>query len=273
MDSHRLRRLAYSAGGVALAALAAGRLVADLRTGRRWRSLGATVANPDDRFDPGDVADLPEPARRYLRHAIEPGTPLYRSADLVQSGAFRLGDRWTPIAATERITPGEGFVWRASVRALPLVSLRGADHYVDGRGGQRFAMWGLLPVVRSAGPAIDRSAAGRLAAESVFVPTALLPRFGVEWTAVDDRRVRATVPARGCREALTLAVDEDGSLASISADRYRGDGSGSLPFRVTVESSGRLEGMAVPTAFRVAWDEGDGYEPFLRVTESTATFR
>lgn len=280
MDPERARSHALRAGLVVAGALLAGRVVAEVRTRRHRRALGEVAAIPGEHFDRASVAELPGPARRYLRHAIDPGTPCYRRADLRQAGEFRLGDRWVPISADERIAPDRGFVWRASVRPSRLLRLRGVDYYRDGRGGQRFSAWGLLPVVRDRGPAFDRSAAGRLAGESVFVPTALLPRAGAEWSAVDDRRARVTLPVRGGTESATLTVGDDGALERVDLDRYRGDGAGRTPFRVTVGECRRVDGVAVPASFEAAWGEGggsagdgDGFEPFLRARTTEVAFR
>ena len=50
-------------------------------------------------FDPGDVAGLPEPAQRWLTHAIAPRTPLARAAIFgPPSLRFGFGRRLTPDA-------------------------------------------------------------------------------------------------------------------------------------------------------------------------------
>jgi hypothetical protein len=56
-----------------------------------WRRLEARPARPVA-FDPMIVEDLPEPARRWLRHAIGPGTPLTGVTELTMHGTIRLGD-------------------------------------------------------------------------------------------------------------------------------------------------------------------------------------
>ena len=49
---------------------------------------------------------------------------------------------------------------------------------------------GAIPVMHTDGPDVSRSAAARAAAEAIWVPTSLLPRFGVTWTAEADDRLR-----------------------------------------------------------------------------------
>ena len=45
-----------------------------------------TAATAAETFDPAAITGLPEPARRWLGHAIAPGTPLWSS---VEGAPFR----------------------------------------------------------------------------------------------------------------------------------------------------------------------------------------
>ena len=49
-------------------------------------------------FDPAATMGLPEPAQRWLSHAIAPGTPLWQRAELSMHGQIKLG-RWRPFTA------------------------------------------------------------------------------------------------------------------------------------------------------------------------------
>jgi hypothetical protein len=50
---------------------------------------------------------------------------------------------------------------------------------------------GRFDLARGSGTDVSRSAAGRGGAEAIWVPTALLPRFGVTWTVDDDHHITA----------------------------------------------------------------------------------
>ncbi|MGH3419781.1 MAG: hypothetical protein ACRDOD_09350 [Streptosporangiaceae bacterium] len=41
-----------------------------------------TAATAAETFDPAATTGLPEPARRWLSHAITPGTPLWSQAEI-----------------------------------------------------------------------------------------------------------------------------------------------------------------------------------------------
>ena len=56
---------------------------------------------------------LPEPARRWLSHAIAPGTPLWGSVELTMHGQIKLG-RWRPFTARQVLTPPDGYIWAAT---------------------------------------------------------------------------------------------------------------------------------------------------------------
>lgn len=74
-----------------------------------WERL-ARPAPAGSSFAPSMVAGLPEPARRWLTHAIAPGTPLFRTAVLEFAGHIRLGG-WLPFRAVQVHTPPDGYVW------------------------------------------------------------------------------------------------------------------------------------------------------------------
>ncbi len=73
-------------------------------------------------FEPSMVAGLPEPARRWLTHAIAPGTPLWRSVELSMRGQIRLG-AWRPFTVRQVLAPPRGFISAATVRlfGIPVV--------------------------------------------------------------------------------------------------------------------------------------------------------
>jgi hypothetical protein len=76
------------------------------RAGRaEWTRLAEPATGRAERFDPALVAELPEPARRWLTHAIAPGVPLARSVELSMRGEIRLGGWRSFVVWTSR--PGE----------------------------------------------------------------------------------------------------------------------------------------------------------------------
>ena len=96
------------------------------------------------------------------------------AATVTMRGEIRLNDRWAPFEAVETLAPRAGFEWRATVK-MGLLAVRGFDRYEAHFGEMRWKMLGVLPVAKARGSHIARSARGRLAAEGMWVPTALTP--------------------------------------------------------------------------------------------------
>lgn len=65
-------------------------------------------------FDVSMVADLPEPARRFLTFAIAPGTPLWTVAEIEMRGRFSLGTKAEPnymtMHARQTLAAPHGFI-------------------------------------------------------------------------------------------------------------------------------------------------------------------
>src|SRR6056297_1354276 len=96
-------------------------LVYDRRADRaEWDRLAALQPADPARFDPEMVADLPEPARRYFRFAIQTGTPLLPVSEIDMTGKFSLGSKqapaYRPMEARQILSVPEGFVWAMRTR-------------------------------------------------------------------------------------------------------------------------------------------------------------
>jgi hypothetical protein len=228
-------------------------------------------------FGPAAVADLPEAARRYLGHAIAPGTPRASAVRLRMHGEIKLG-KWRPFIAEEVIVWEHGFIWRARVKLAGL-PVTGSDRWLDGRGSMRWKLLGLLPMMTADGPDVSRSALGRLLLEAVWLPSVLCAP-SVEWIARDTTHVDATPSVRGESARISLAIDELGALQTVHGQRW-GDpdkrGYREVPFGGVVEQERSFGGYTIPSELRLGWffgtdrfgDDGE----FFRVTLTDAEFR
>lgn len=258
---------------VALGALAVVRARDRRRERRQIDALLEGTAAPTDPVDfETDLADLPAPVRRYFETVLTDGQERVRFARVEQSGAFRLGDReapWRPLAATEWFAADPpGFFWSATVSLAPLVRVRVVDRYQDGRGDLRARLLSLVTVADAdPGPALDEGELSRYLAEAVWLPTALLPAAGVDWTPFDEHSAEATLSHAGTTVSLGFAFDEDGLVERVhAADRPR-DVAGTYeptPWTGTFGDYREVDGVLVPTAGEVAWELPDGDLPYWR---------
>jgi hypothetical protein len=83
--------------------------------------------------------------------------------------------------------------------------------------------WRLLghfDVANGAGPDISTSAAGRGGAEAIWIPSALLPRYGVTWTADDDYHITAHHRLGTTPSDIRLTIDDAAAVRAISFQRW-----------------------------------------------------
>lgn len=220
------------------------------------------------------VADLPDPGRRYLLHAIADGTPLPAAVRLATDFRMKLkeGDgQPVDLLGSEILAPPRGLVWTARGRrgALPFVV---RDRYAYGQGSVNVYALRFLPIVRARGSDVDRSARGRLAIEAVWLPSALLPGRHVVWEGLSEDRARATLTIDGEAIPLTLVVGQDGALREITMMRHGNVGVASwqpIPYGVESEAEATFGGFTIPIRLRGGWWYGDErYDP-----ASAAEFR
>ncbi|MFI6317627.1 DUF6544 family protein [Nonomuraea sp. NPDC050556] len=232
------------------------------RARRDWAVLQEETRAPAA-FDPADADLLPEPARRWVLHAIRPGTPLRRTALLRTHGTIMLG-AWRRFTADQVLRPPDGFVWAARVAWPPV---HGFDRYRAGQGEMRWRLLNLVSVMSGDGPDITRSAAGRLASEFVMTPAAALDE-GVLWKAIDERHAMARIPVDGKDLEVTIGVGSCGNLEGVSVRRWHD----SLydTFEVAVDREATFDGFTIPAEVRASWKSGG---EFIRFTVDDALYR
>ena len=244
---------------------------------RVWGRLEA--GSPGEAFAADMVSALPAPARRYFLRAIKPGTLLASSVTLEMSGSIRLkpDGEWMPMRARQVLSPPQGFVWKATA-GTSLLRMSGADYYLEGASAVSFRLWDIVPVVKATGPDIARSAAGRLASESFWLPSALLPYRGAKWEAVDESSARVTVNIDSETVSMTLSVDGDGACRSVTLQRWGDrteDGSFAyIPFGGDLSEERTFEGYTIPTTISGGWWYGKArYFEFFRASVKSAEFK
>ncbi|MGH8070218.1 MAG: DUF6544 family protein [Candidatus Entotheonellia bacterium] len=226
---------------------------------------------------PGQLVGLPDPARRYLEHAIGPGAQLASAVRLRMHGEIKL-KRWFPFSAEQVIRWDGGMIWRATA-CMHGMPIRGFDRLVDGKGEMRWKLFGIIPLITAAGPDITRSATGRVAAESVWLPSVLCNN-DVSWTAPDSAHARASFTVLGERVQLAFTVDDKGRPESVMLKRWGNHKGGEfhcLDFGGFVEDEGTFGGYTIPTRLRVGWHFGserlESEGEFFRVTIDDARYR
>lgn len=225
-------------------------------------------------FDPGLVAHLRELAQRFLGHAIAPGAPLAQAVRLRMQGEIKLKG-WSAFTAEQTIRYPDGLVWVARTRigGLPV---RGYDRLLGAEGAMDWRLFGLVPVMRASGEDVSRSAAGRMAGELCWLPTALLGE-GVSW-GEPEGDVQPLRVATGAGEVgLRLRIGSEGRLLECQIERWGNpDGVGYryAPFGVVFDGERRFGPFTIGAEIRAGWrfPESAAGE-FFRATLVAAEFR
>lgn len=202
-------------------------------------------------FDPAMLAGLPEPAQRFFRFAIAPGTPLRTVAEITMAGDFGLGTKaapkYQPMTAWQVHALPDGFVWQMSSG-----SIAGSDGLSPEGSWTRFRLFGLIPVARQ-GFTDDhrRSAFARAVAEAVFwTPAAVLPGPGITWDAVGPDAARVTVRHGDLTQEVTLTLAPDGRPLSMVMPRWSNANPAKRwqvqPFGATFGAVASFQGFSVP---------------------------
>lgn len=248
---------------------------------RAWRRLAALQPSSPRPFDPSAITDLPEPAQRFFRFAIEPGTPLLGVAEIRMQGEIGLGNRanpnYLPMRAAQISAAPHGFVWRVS--AGTWLRLAGSDGAAHGSSWSRFWLGGIVPVARGGGNEDHlRSAFGRCVAEALFwTPAAVLPSHAVTWEETGDDSARVTVTRNGLAQSVDLEVDEAGRPVQVAFARWTDANDDKVfrlqPFGGYLSEFRKFGGYHLPTRVEAGNFFGTGrYFPFFRVQVSSVRF-
>ena len=259
---------------LAIAVLGVLRIIDNSRVNRIWSSLQVS-GEPDEVFSPEMVEGLPDVAQRYLLHAIQPGTQLAHRVEIKMSGMLKPKEdaTWMPLQATQILTPGRGFIWKAKAKAAGPVFMRVTDHYADGKGSMRVALLGLLPMVNASNPDITKSGAGRLMGEYVWLPTAFLPQYGAVWQEVDSIHAKVTLTIDNLTATLTLTIDEQGRLKEVVLPRWKDNIKEFVPFGGVIKEEQEFGGYTIPSQLHGGWWYGsENYSEFFRFTIEKAIF-
>jgi hypothetical protein len=240
-------------------------------------NLWNSTQRANQTFEPERMPALPDPAFRYLLHAIEPGAPLANAVRLHMHGEIKL-NKWSSFKAEQVIHADRGMIWRA-MAWMSGIPVRGADRIIGGKGSMIWRLLGIIPVMKASGSDITRSAAGRLQGECVWLPSRLA-RDDVHWTAQDSLHPRAEFSVAGFTETVDLSMAEEGRLLNVSLPRWgnpEGTTFGLYEFGAQFEEERTFGAYTIPSRLRAGWHFGsDRFEKqgeFFRCTIDRAEFR
>ncbi|WP_292796076.1 DUF6920 family protein [Nostoc sp. NMS7] len=248
-------------------------------------TLWDSATSKDRVFHSDEFAHLPEAVRRYLEHAIAPGTAIASAVRLQMHGEIKLKS-WIPFKAEQVICWEHGLIWSATawMNGLPIV---GSDRIIDGVGAMQWKLLGIFPVMVASGSDITRSAVGRLQCESIWLPSAFCSD-DISWTTTDSSHLHSSFVVQGERAELDFTIEsakprlrqQTGRIKTFKLPRWNNlDGSEFhyIDFGGIMEEERTFSGYTIPTRLRVGWYFGterfESEGEFFRATIDDAIYR
>jgi len=240
--------------------------------------LKGVTPTTSPRFDTGMLGDLPDPAARFFRFAIKPGTTLTPVVEITMGGTLSLGGKESPkpqsMTAQQILAPPFGFLWQ--IRLGGPLRITGSEAYAPDQSWSRFRLLNLVPVGRvSHNPDHLRSAFGRMIGEGLFwSPAAFLPAAhagwdDINWGAVDENTAVVTVRHNGLEQRASLTVAKSGQPLNVVFDRWSNENADRTyrlqPFGGDLAEFAEFGGYTLPT--RVTGGNHYGtknYNPFYK---------
>jgi Family of unknown function (DUF6920) len=218
------------------------------------------------------MTGMDEPVQRYLTHAIGGAAVGPMGMRLTMAGRINVG-RWLSFTA-EQLFSGHAFIWRARAGWTHWKPLSVLDSYGDGTGTTDGRLFGRVRFMHAHDENTARAAAGRAAAESIWVPGLLLPRRGVSWRAESDELIVAGIDVPPERPEVSMRIDAAGALRSVSLLRWGNagqEGFGYIPFGGDIHAERAFGDLVLPSQITVGWWYGTTrYAPMFEVTITDA---
>jgi len=242
-----------------IAILFAGSILSRQATRARARTLlAASRQGIDDIIREEDIALLPEPVQRWLRHANVVGCERIRTVRLKQRGLFRRGpdQRWVHFVAEQYYTTDPpAFLWHATMKAaggIPMVDVKDSLH--NGHGKTQAKIGALFTLATATGPELDQGALLRFLNETMWFPAAGVCPY-IQWSSLDTHSAKATISCQGITASAVFYFDEAGNIVNMTADRYRTvDRTFSLdPWSTPITGYDEFHGIRVPTSGQGVW--------------------
>lgn len=184
--------------------------------------FNSNVENKDEIIRKADLEGLPLCVQKWLENSQVIGKERIRTVRLKQKGFMRMkeGQPWMPTEAEQYFTIGEpGFIWKAKIKAAPLLHIVGRDKYYDGKGNMLIKILSLITVADARGKELDQGTLLRYLAETVWFPTAALSSY-IKWEEIDSNSARAIMSYRGVTASGVFMFNEKGEVINFVAERY-----------------------------------------------------
>lgn len=169
-----------------------------------------------------ELEGLPVCVQKWLEQSQIIGKERVSTVRLKQTGQMRLKNEgaWLPFEAVQYFRTDEpGFIWKAKIKAAPLVNIVGRDQYVDGHGNMLIKLLSFLKISDASGKEIDQGSMMRYFAELQWFPMAALSDY-IVWEEIDDNSAKGTMTYQGVTASAVFTFNAKGEMTDFEGQRY-----------------------------------------------------
>jgi hypothetical protein len=236
----------------------------------RAESAGPGTPVPGAVVREADLAGLPAPVARWMRHIGVVGEPVPATLQAAYRIRIRGGaDEGWMAGRGEQFTridpPLRLFYMTARKAGLPVAVLH---RYVDGAATMEGRLLGVIPLFERGGDEMTRSETVTLLNDLFFLAPAGLLATELTWHEMDDERARVTWRHAGHTVTAEVVFDEAGDLVDfISDDRWQMDRDppARARWRTPFSVYGHVDGVRLPVAGQGWWGEGEAAWPYVEI--------
>jgi hypothetical protein len=209
-----------------------------------------------------DLANLPEPAQRYLHYTGIVGKEKVNTVRLKQTGAMRQtpADSWKNIKAVEYYSVNSpAYIWMGQMAAGPFSIVSARDSYFNKHGRMCIKMLGIKTIGDVQGEEMDHSALVRYLNEMMWFPTAFL-NDNIRWDTIDDQSAKVTIIDGDRNASAVLYFDKKGALTNFVSDRYH-EVNGMYvkdTWETPMTGYGEFNGLKLPVKGEAIWKTSSG---------------
>lgn len=200
---------------------------------------------------------LPPLVEKWLRECGVAHKPITTRAHIWQKGEMRIqpGGDWLEATSHQwfRIDP-PGFIWNADVGRGTLMEFSGRDLFEKGHGHMLIKLYGIMGIVKAAGPKIDEGVAIRYLAEIIWFPSAALSQY-IRWEEAGPNEIIAHFQYQDVKVKGHFFFNEEGKVIRFEALRYNQETRKKEPWIVTLDPSAyaSFDGYKIPKKAEVSW--------------------
>lgn len=171
---------------------------------------------------------------------------------------------WVPYRADQYFTVDRpGFVWKATFRLAPFLSVNGRDMYRAGEASMQMRVWSVVSVANKKGGGLNQGDLLRFLGETQWFPAAALADY-ITWQPIDANSARATMSYAGVTASMTFQFDQEGRPLECTAARYNDARGHDEPWVNTNNTEANFGEWRLPVAGEARWDYKTGPYAYIR---------